>query len=301
MAIAVLVASVLAFVAPQQVQACLPMRSVPVLLGVVMFGMGLTLRAGDFLPVVTHPLAVGVGVGAQFVFMPMLAVMLAKVLDLPAELALGVVLVGCCPGGTASNVISYLAKGDVALSVAMTSVSTLLAPIVTPVLVMLCASRSIEVEAFAMAWSVVQVVILPVVLGVLANEFFPWIVDRIRGCLPAFSSAVVVLIVAAVMAANRTRILESWGLIIAAVVIHNLTGMVSGWGVGWLFRLDDAKRRTLAIEVGMQNSGLAVSLASQHFASQPLAAVPGALFSVWHNISGSLFAAFVRRRPSGRA
>ena len=207
------------------------------------------------------------------------------------------VLVGCCPGGTASNVIAYLAKGDVALSVAMTSVSTLLAPLATPALCALCADRTVAVDAPALALSVAQVVLLPVALGVAANELLPKAVARVRAAMPVFSTAVVVVIVAAVMAVNAERVRAGWGLVVAAVVLHNLLGMAAGWGAARAFGLAAAQRRTLAVEVGMQNSGLAVSLATLHFAAYPLAAVPGALFSVWHNLSGSLYAAWCAARP----
>lgn len=297
MPVGVLLAAAVAFGAPAAVKAVLPTSVVPPLLGVVMFGMGLTLRARDFLPVLTHPGPVALGVAAQFALMPLIAVALVHALGLSEELALGVVLVGCCPGGTASNVIAYLAKGDVALSVAMTSVSTLLAPLATPALCALCAGRTVAVDAPALALSVAQVVLLPIALGVAANELLPKAVARVRAAMPVFSTAVVVVIVAAVMAVNAERVRAGWGLVVAAVVLHNLLGMAAGWGVARAFGLAAAQRRTLAVEVGMQNSGLAVSLAALHFAAYPLAAVPGALFSVWHNLSGSLYAAWCAARP----
>ena len=298
MPVGVVLAAAVAFLAPGAVQAALPTSAVPPLLGVVMFGMGLTLKARDFLPVLTRPKDVVLGAAAQFALMPLVAVALVNALDLPEELALGVVLVGCCPGGTASNVIAYLAKGDLALSVALTSVSTLLAPLATPALCALCADRTVAVDAPALALSVAKVVLLPIAAGVAANEFLPKAVARVRAAMPVFSTLVVVVIVAAVMAANAARIRAGWGLVVAAVVLHNLLGMAAGWGVARAFGLSAARRRTLAVEVGMQNSGLAVSLATLHFAAYPLAAVPGALFSVWHNLSGSLYAAWCARREA---
>ena len=297
MAAEVLIAAVLAFFFPEQVSRALPMKIVPWLLGAVMFGMGLTLRARDFLPVLTHPREVVVGFAAQFAVMPLVAVALVKLLYLPPELALGVVLVGCAPGGTASNVISYLARGDVALSVAMTSCSTLAAPFATPFLVWICAATqtSIRVDAMAMALSTAKVVLAPVALGVLVNEGLPRVAQKMTAAMPAFSAFVVSVIVAAVVAVNAVAIRAHAGLALVAVVLHNLCGMGLGWGVARLCRLSAAKCRTLAIEVGMQNSGLAVSLAALHFAQFPLATVPGALFSVWHNLSGSLFATICRR------
>ena len=300
MPVGVVAAALAAFAWPEAVKAALPAKVVPVLLGVVMFGMGLTLRARDFLPVLTRPRDVALGVAAQFTLMPLIAVGLVHALGLPEDLALGVVLVGCCPGGTASNVIAYLAKGDVALSVAMTSVSTLLAPLATPALCALCAGKSIAVDAWAMALSVAQVVVLPIAAGVAANELLPRTVARLRAAMPVFSTAVVVVIVAAVVAVNAGRLRDGWGLVAAAVVLHNLLGMGAGWGLARVCGLDAARRRTLAIEVGMQNSGLAASLAAIHFAAYPPAALPGALFSVWHNLSGSLFAAASAAKGGGR-
>ena len=290
----VLVVGALSFVFADQVRLVLSVKCVPFLLGMVMFGMGLTLKGRDFLPVVTHPKEVCVGVVAQFVLMPLLAVVVSKALRLPPDLAFGVVLVGCCPGGTASNVMAYLAGGDVALSVAMTSCSTILAPLLTPLAVFLCAGRGVDVDALALALSVVKVVLLPVTAGVLANEFFPRRFDRVRAAMPAFSSATVVVIVAAVVAASALRVPDAWGAAVLAVVLHNVLGMVAGGVTGRLLGFTPERVRTLAIEVGMQNSGLAVSLHAAHFAMWPMAAVPGAFFSVWHNVSGALYAAWCR-------
>ena len=294
MAVLVLLAGAAAMAWPDAVKAAIPAKCVPWLLGVVMFGMGLSLRGRDFALVLRRPRDVAVGVAAQFVCMPLAAWAIARALGLPDEIALGVVLVGACPGGTASNVIAYLARGDVALSVTMTACSTLLAPLATPAIVWLLAGATIQVKAWAMFLSIVQIVIAPVVVGVAVNELLPGFASRIRRAMPAFSAVVVAVIVAAVVAASAARIRDSAALIALAVVLHNAGGMALGWGVGRLFRMDGARRRTLAIEVGMQNSGLAVSLATAHFATMPLAAVPGALFSVWHNLSGALYANLVR-------
>ena len=294
MAVLVLAAGAAAMAWSAKVSRALPTACVPWLLGAVMFGMGLALRGRDFALVLRRPRDVAVGVAAQFACMPLLAWALARALGLPDEIALGVVLVGACPGGTASNVIAYLARGDVALSVTMTACSTLLAPLATPAIVWLLAGATIQVKAWAMFLSIVQIVIAPVVVGVAVNELLPGFASRIRRAMPAFSAVVVAVIVAAVVAASAARIRDSAALIALAVVLHNAGGMALGWGVGRLFRMDGARRRTLAIEVGMQNSGLAVSLATAHFATLPLAAVPGALFSVWHNLSGALYANLVR-------
>ena len=254
------------------------------MLGVVMFGMGLTLRPSDFQPVLQHPKDILIGELAQFLIMPSLAWLLCKLLSLPEELALGVILVGCCPGGTASNVICYLAKGDVALSVAMTGVSTLLAPIVTPALVWLLAGESVEVDVAGMFLSIVQVVIVPIVLGVAANHYFQRTTRRIVPLLPI------------IVAHNAASILACSLIVAVAVILHNVLGLALGYGLSSLVGSEPSKRSAIAIEVGMQNSGLATSLAATHFALFPMAAVPGAMFSVWHNFSGSIAAQIFRKQ-----
>lgn len=296
MALEVIVAGALAMVFPEQVKAAVPASTIPWLLGAVMFGMGLTLKGRDFALVAKRPLDVAIGIAAQFLLMPTIAWALSKAFGLEVGLAIGVILVGACPGGTASNVITYLAGGDVALSVTMTSCSTLLAPLVTPLAVLLLSGNGVDVNAPAMCLSVLEMVILPIALGVAANEFLPKLCDRIRFVMPAFSTLSVVVIVAAVVSVNAAAIKGNFGLIVLVVVLHNLVGMALGWCSALACGMDAFKRRTMAIEVGMQNSGLAASLAHIHFAAYPLAAVPGALFSVWHNLSGAVFAAVVNRR-----
>jgi len=299
MAVLVLIAGAAAMTWSGAVKAAVPASCVPWLLGAVMFGMGLSLRGRDFALVLRRPRDVAVGVAAQFVCMPLLAWTLSRALGLPPELALGVVLVGACPGGTASNVIAFLAKGDVALSVTMTACSTLIAPLATPAIVWLLAGKSVDVAVGKMFLDIVKIVFAPVVVGVAVNELLPRFAARIRRAMPAFSTIVVAVIVAGVVAAGAEQIRTTAGLVALAVVLHNGLGLALGWGVGRLFRMDAARRRTLAIEVGMQNSGLAVSLAAMHFDEMPLVAVPGALFSVWHNVSGALFANLCSRRSHG--
>lgn len=267
------------------------------LLGIVMFGMGLTLKAADFAEVVRRPLRVLLGVLAQFLVMPGLAWLLCQLLGLPAEIAVGVILVGCCPGGTASNVITWFSRGDVALSVAITSVTTLLAPVVTPALIWLLASAWLPVDFAAMFWSIVQVVILPIVLGLIAQRLLGERVQVAVEVLPLVSVAAIVAIVAGVVAASQPKIAESGLLIMAVVILHNGLGLTFGYLLARLLGLPLAQRKTLSIEVGMQNSGLGAALASAHFT--PLAAVPSALFSVWHNLSGALLATFYRRLKDG--
>ena len=270
--------------------------SITPMLGVVMFGMGLTLTPSDFNPVLQHPKDILVGELAQFLIMPSLAWMLCKLLALPEELALGVILVGCCPGGTASNVICYLAKGDVALSVAMTGVSTLLAPIVTPALVWLLAGKSVEVDITGMFLSIVQVVIMPIVLGFAVNHYFRQTTQRIVPLLTMFSTLSIAFIIGIIVAHNSASILACSLIVAVAVILHNILGLALGYGLSALTGSESPKRSAIAIEVGMQNSGLATSLAATHFAMFPMAAVPGAMFSVWHNFSGSIAAQIFRRQ-----
>jgi BASS family bile acid:Na+ symporter len=290
-AIWVLLFAALAFYYPETFKVIGP-YIVP-LLGIVMFGMGLTLSKADFREVTRRPRDVVIGVLGQFIIMPGLAWVLAKTLNLPPEVAVGVILVGCCPGGTASNVMTFLARGDVALSVTVTSVTTLLAPIITPALIYLLASQWIDVSAAAMFWSIVQVVVLPIALGVLAQYILK---DKVRvgvAVLPLVSVVAIVAIVAAVVAGNQARIATSGLMIFAVVVLHNGLGLLIGYALAKLCGMSVSKRKAISIEVGMQNSGLGVALATAHFS--PLAAVPSAIFSVWHNISGPLAATLFRR------
>ncbi|MCQ2165289.1 MAG: bile acid:sodium symporter family protein [Bacteroidales bacterium] len=258
------------------------------MLGCVMFGMGLTLDVRDIAKVFSRPRDIIVGCLCQFTIMPLLAYLLAAAFRLPPELAVGVILVGCCPGGTSSNVITYLSKGDVPLSVGMTAVSTLLAPVATPLLVKGLAGAVIPVDFWGMFLSITEVVIAPIILGLLARRCFVAATEKAVPYLPAFSATVITLIVTAVVAANSGQ-LSSCGLLVAAVVVlHNICGYALGFAVGKVLRLTSSKATAVSVEVGMQNSGLACSLAHTHFPALAMASVPGAIFSVWHNISGAL-------------
>ena len=260
------------------------------MLGAIMFGMGLTLSPADFKVVLSRPKDILIGCLTQFTVMPLLALGLTWAFSLPQELAIGVILVGCCPGGTASNVITYLAKGDLALSVGMTAASTLLAPLLTPLLVWLLAGTMVDVDTVGMLMSIVYVVIAPIVCGLLCQRFLPKLTKLLTPYLPAFSSVVIAMVVGIVVSHNAARLLTAGLLIVAVVIIHNLLGLAIGFTVGRLLHLQRPKCVALSIEVGMQNSGLASSLAVLHFAAYPLATIPGAVFSVWHNISGALVA-----------
>ena len=265
------------------------------MLGLIMFGMGLTLSPHDFKIVLSRPKDILIGCLAQFTVMPLLAFLLSWAFSLPKEMALGVILVGCCPGGTASNVITYLAKGDLALSVGMTATSTLLAPVLTPLLVWLMAGTMVDVDTLGMLQSIVYVVIAPIVCGLLCQRFLPQMTKRITPYLPAFSSIVIALVVGIVVSHNADRLLVGGLLVVIAVMAHNLSGLSIGYLIGRLLHLQRPKCVALSIEVGMQNSGLASSLAVLHFAAYPLATIPGAVFSVWHNISGALVAKLYQR------
>ncbi len=289
MGILVLAAAVLALIFPSMLQQIRP-TVINYLLGVVMFGMGLTLNLQDFKIVFSRPKDVMIGCLAQFTVMPLLAWGLARAFQLDEALALGVVLVGCCPGGTASNVITYLAKGDLALSVGMTGVSTLLAPFMTPFLTWALAGKSVNVDVVGMLLSILWVVILPIVVGLVVKWIWPKFTEQATDYLPAFSSVAIAFIVSIVIAANANKLMAGGLMIVMVVILHNLCGLSLGYLIGQLLGLSDAKRRAISIEVGMQNSGLASSLATIHFAAYPLATIPGAIFSVWHNISGALVA-----------
>lgn len=262
------------------------------MLGIIMFGMGMTMTIDDFKGVLKNPKAVSIGVIAQFLVMPGLAYALCKLFQLPAEIAIGVILVGCCPGGTASNVITYMAKGNIALSVACTSVSTLLAPLLTPVIFYLLASQWIEIDALSMLSSILQVVLFPIILGLIVRAFLKEKVTSYITVMPLISVVAIVLIVAAIIGASKTQILESGLLILGVVILHNGLGFMIGfWAARW-FKLSYTDSKAISVEVGMQNSGLGVALAAVHFAASPVTAVPSAIFSLWHNISGPALATY---------
>lgn len=264
------------------------------LLGVIMFGMGLTLRADDFRVVFSRPKDVFIGCLSQFTVMPLLAWALARIFALDEALTVGVVLVGCCPGGTASNVITYLARGDLALSVGMTGVSTLLAPVLTPLLVLLLADKTVDVDVAGMLLSILWVVILPIAAGLLVRRLWPRQTSAATAFLPALSTLAICAIVLIVIAANAGKLLSSGVTVILVVMLHNVGGLAIGYAIGAALGLPAAKRKAISIEVGMQNSGLASSLATLHFAAYPLSTIPGAIFSVWHNISGAIVARIYR-------
>ncbi|MBQ0851038.1 bile acid:sodium symporter family protein [Streptomyces sp. NPDC057621] len=271
-------------------------ESVPYLLGVVMFCMGVTMTPQDFRGVARRPWAVALGLVAHYVIMPGLGWLIAHLLQLPPQLAAGVILVGCAPSGTASNVVTYLARGDVALSVSVATVSTLVAPLVTPPLTLLLAGEYLPVDAGSMVVDILKTVLLPVLAGLAVRLLASRYVERALPVLPWLSAVTIGVIVTVVVAGSADAIKSAALLVFVAVVLHNGLGLALGYGAGRLTRMGEPASRAMAFEVGMQNSGLAASLATAHFS--PLAALPAAVFSVWHNISGALAAAWLsRRRP----
>lgn len=291
-AIWVIIFAILAFLIPDGFTWIAP--HISLLLGIIMFGMGLTLTLDDFRGIIKAPKSVIIGVFAQYTIMPLLAFGLATVFHLPPEVAVGVILVGCCPGGTASNVMTFLARGNTALSVTITAVSTVLAPILTPTLTLLFASKWLPVSAGDMFLSIVQIVLIPIVLGLVIRMLFQKQVDKSVKALPLISVVGIVTVTSSVVAVNKESIATTGLMIFSVVVLHNVLGLLLGYLLAKLSRLDFSDQKAISIEVGMQNSGLGSALAMAHFA--PIAAVPSAIFSVWHNISGPLLATWWRKR-----
>ena len=258
------------------------------LLAAVMFMMGLTLTQKDFRRISKEPKAVFIGVLLQFLLMPVLALTLAGMLQLSNQLTAGMVLVGSCAGGTASNVMTYLAKGDVALSISMTMASTLIGVFATPFLCAFYLSETVSVDTRGMLLSIMQMVFLPVFAGVIVNHLLQTQIVKFERFFPSLSILLILCIIAIVVALNSERLVDIGLLTLVAVILHNSLGLASGFFVSRLFGFNLKQSHTIAIEVGMQNSGLGVALALQYFS--PTAALPGALFSVWHNVSGSMLA-----------
>jgi bile acid:Na+ symporter, BASS family len=286
--------SIAAYCAPASVAGIAP--HVTTLLTVIMLSMGVTLSIDDFRRVFTRPAPVVAGIVLHYLVMPLAAWAIAKLLRMPPDLTAGMVLVGSVASGTASNVMIYLARGDVALSVTISALSTLVGVFATPLLTRLYVDASIAVDVHGMLMSILQIVALPIVIGLAVNHLFGRFVRRIEWLLPLVSMVSILLIIAAVVGGTQKSI-ASVGLVVAlGVVLHNGIGLLGGYWGGRLLGFDEAVCRTLAIEVGMQNSGLAATLGKLYFT--PIAALPGALFSVWHNLSGSMLAGYWAGRPA---
>ena len=265
------------------------------LLSVVLFTMGTTLKTDDFINVFKNPKEIAVGISAQYVIMPIIALALASAFSLDSALTVGLVLVGTVPGGTASDVITFLAKGDVALSVSLTAVSTVISPILTPIITLLLISNQINFNPIDMFISIIEIVIIPIILGLILNYKFPEFCERLKDYLPAISSIVICLIVAGVVGANKQAILTSSTIIIVVIVLQYFLAMSLVFGIGYLVGMKKKQIITVAIELAFQNSGLSTSLAKTHFPSLSQATVPGALYSVWQNLAGSILAYVFRR------
>jgi BASS family bile acid:Na+ symporter len=287
-----LAAGGLGYLQPESFAFVLP--HVKLALGLIMFGMGATLRPEDFREVARRPREVVVGIVAQFSVMPLLAWVIARALGFSPEVSVGFLLLGACPGGTASNVIAYLARADVALSVSLTTVSTILAPVLTPLIVWALAGRWMPIEVGPLFLSIAQIVLLPVVLGVLAQRWAAPLIRWLLPILPLFSIVVIVAVVGAVIGKSAELIAQVAFWVLLGVALHNGLGLLLGHAAGRFANMPEKSRRTLAIEVGMQNSGLAAALAIAHFS--PQAAVPAALFSAWHNLTGPALAAWWSRK-----
>jgi len=266
------------------------------MLAMVMFCMGLTLSVEDFKRVTRKPVFIAIGVALQFLLMPLAAFLISHLLQLSDQLTAGMIVVGSCAGGTASNVICYLGKGDVALSISMTLVSTLLGVVITPLLCALYLSQTIAVDTVGMFMNILQVVLIPVLAGTVVKTFLHDWVKRIESILPTIAMTLILLIIAVIVALNSGQLAQVGVITLIAVALHNSTGLAGGYYLSRMLGLDQIRSRTIAIEVGMQNSGLGVALALEFFSAT--AALPGAIFSVWHNISGSLLAAYWRRKKT---
>ena len=259
-------------------------------LGVIMLGMGLTLTLDDFRRVFVIPFALLGGVGLQFAVMPFLGWGIGHIIELPRDMAVGLVLVSCCPGGTASNVVAFLARANVALSVSMTAISTMLAVVLTPLLTILYVGERVPVDALGLLQSILIIVIFPVAVGVGINHFFGKAASQIAVVSPFVSVVFIIMIVGYILAQNRDSILENWLMLVASVLMLHVGGFGMGYGLSKLMRFDEQSSRTVSIEVGMQNSGLGAALAVKHFAALPLASVPCAVSAVTHCILGSIAA-----------
>ena len=265
------------------------------LLSIVLFTMGTTLKVEDFTNVFKKPKEISVGIATQYIAMPLIALALAKIFSLNEALTVGLILVGTVPGGTASDVITFLSNGDVALSVSLTAISTVIAPIITPLITLILIGNQIHFNPVDMFLSIIEIVIIPIMIGLILNYKFPDFCERLKDYLPALSAIVICLIVAGVIGANKQAILTSSSIIILVIMMQYFLAMMIGFGVGYLAGMDRKQIITVAIELAFQNSGLSTGLAKAHFPNLAQATVPGALYSVWQNFAGSILAYLFRR------
>ncbi|WP_461462020.1 bile acid:sodium symporter family protein [Methanobrevibacter sp.] len=292
--IIILISVVIAFLNPNTFNWVLGkfigMNMINILLGIILFGMGTTLKIDQFVNVFKRPKEILLGVGGQYLIMPLLALIIAHLFSLNEALTVGLILVGTVPGGTASDVITFLAKGDLALSVSLTAVSTVISPILTPLITFILIGNAISFSPADMFISIVQIVIIPIGLGLILNYKFPHFCEELKEYLPAVSSLVIAIIVAGVIGSNKEAIISSSMIIILAIILQYFAGMALGFIIGYLSGMKRKQMITIAIELCFQNSGLSTSLAKTHFTNLSLATVPGALYSVWQNFAGSILA-----------
>lgn len=267
---------------------------IPYLLGLIMLGMGLTMSIDDFKLVLTRPKDVLCGILLRYTIMPVVAFLVAKLLDLPPALAAGLILVGACPSGTASNVMTFISKGDTALSVTVSSFNTILAPIITPFIFLYLAGTMIPIQSDALLIDILKIVLLPVFMGIVLRMLASTVVDKFTKIIPAISVIAIIMIITAVVAVSATKLITVAGMAFLAVILHNSIGLFLGYTSSRVVGMSESKARAISFEIGMENSGLAVALAMAHL--DPMAAIPGAIFSVWHNFSGSLLAGFWSNR-----
>ncbi|MDD4602161.1 MAG: bile acid:sodium symporter family protein [Negativicutes bacterium] len=265
-------------------------KDISYLLGIIMLGMGLTMSIDDFKLVLTRPKDVFFGVFFRYLIMPFVGFAVAKMLGLPPALAAGLILVGCCPSGTASNVMTFLARGDTALSVTVSSVNTILAPVLTPYIFLLLAGTLIPIKAEALLIDILKIVIVPIALGVGMRTLLSSFVDKIMKIVPVVSVVCIVFVIAIVIALNASKLMTVAVVAFAAVALHNAIGLGLGYGASRAVGMSEDKSKAICFEIGMENSGLAAALALAHL--DPIAAVPGAIFSVWHNLTGSVLAGY---------
>ena len=273
----------------------LPLDLITYLLIIIMFSMGLTLKTSDFDFIIKCPKDLLIGFLSQFLIMPTLAFIIGLSFNLETALFAGLIIVGTCPGGTSSPVITYLSKGDLALSVGMTSFNTLVAPILTPLITFLFLKTRIQIDVFSMFLSIIEIVILPIILGLVLNYFFEDRLKSVKKYLPAISIIAIILIVGIIVSNNATSIFSTGIVILVSVILLNLGGYLFGFLLGRASGMSIRKSKAISIETGMQNSALASSLANTTFPSLAMATVPGALFSVWHNISGFILAQIFKK------
>ncbi|AGT06056.1 putative secondary Na+/bile acid symporter, bile acid:Na+ symporter (BASS) family [Corynebacterium glutamicum MB001] len=293
----ILLGAIIAFIFPEPF---IPLTNyINIFLTIIMFTMGLTLTVPDFQMVLKRPLPILIGVVAQFVIMPFLAIVVAKMFNLNPALAVGLLMLGSVPGGTSSNVIAFLARGDVALSVTMTSVSTIVSPIMTPFLMLMLAGTETAVDGGGMAWTLVQTVLLPVIIGLVLRVFLNKWIDKILPILPYLSILGIGGVVFGAVAANAERLVSVGLIVFVAVIVHNVLGYVVGYLTGRVFKFPEAANRTMAIEIGTQSAGLASGMAGRFFT--PEAALPGAVAALVHNITGAVYVGLVRNRPLTKA